>query len=343
MATLPPFNIGPATEGNTQQQVSPTTPQDLQAPPRGKQSLITEVFRGIWHVVSLNWKMGLGFTIVGIFILLAIFGPLLARYNPSQLSQDILQPPSAQHWLGTTQAGEDVFAQVMIGTRYSIFWGLITAILVTFIYVAIGLSAGYFSGIIDDILMAITNVFIVIPSIPLMLVIAAYIPYKGSLLVVIAIAITSWAGHARTLRSQTLSVRNRDFVEAARVSGLPTWRIIFQEIFPNMITIVAAGFVGTMIGVILAAAGLEYLGLGDIRSVSWGSMFYWAQSGDALLQGAWWWFVPPGICILALSAALAFINLGLDELADPRLRIEQPGSKRRKKDSQSEEPVLIAE
>ena len=296
-----------------------------------KSTGMMRVLGAIWHAITLNSKITIGCSIIGIFVLLALFGPLLAHYDPNALSTDMLQPPSARHWLGTTQGGQDVFAQMMVGTRYSLVWGLLTGCMVTMIYLVIGMSAGYFGGMVDEILSLITNVFLVIPGLPLALIIAAYVPYKGPLTVAIAITLTGWPGHARIVRAQTLSIRRRDYVEAARASGLPVWRIIFAEVFPNMLAIVAAGFVSTALAAILAAAGLEFLGLGDIRSVSWGSMFYWAQNNSALIQGAWWWFVPPGIGMGLLAAGLTFVNLGLDEVADPRLRRESKRFLRRKK------------
>lgn len=328
MSTTPPYNAVPLTSDQSAQQ------ELLQEQKRGDHkptSPLTSFLRGFWHIVTLNTNMKMGSTILAFFFLLAIFGPLIARYDPNALTQDSLQPPSAQHWLGTTLAGQDVFAQLMIGTRSSILYGLLAAILAALIYVSVGLSAGYFGGTIDEILTLITNVFLVIPGFPLALIVTAYIPFKSPLIVAAIVALTGWAGHARTIRAQTLTLRQRDFVEASRVSGERTIRIIFLEILPNMLAIVAAGFVGTMLGVVLSMAGLEFLGLGDIRSVSWGSMFYWAQNGQALISGAWWWFVPPGVFIALLGAGLTFVNIGIDEIADPRLR--NLGRRRRKKNA----------
>jgi peptide/nickel transport system permease protein len=153
-------------------------------------------------------------------------------------------------------------------------------------------------------------------------VLAAFIPYKGPATVAIVIIITSWAWGARVLRAQTLSMRRRDFVEAAKTSGETNFRIIFYELLPNEIAIATANFIGTTIYVILAEVTLEFIGLGNPTVVSWGSMFYWAQNNDALLLGAWWWFIPPGLCVALLGASLAFINFGMDEIANPRLRRE---------------------
>ncbi|WP_297162070.1 ABC transporter permease [Thermogemmatispora sp.] len=282
----------------------------------------------LWRIFTLNRKAMVGMCIVGFFFLVAIVGPFFIHTDPSALSNDVLMPPSPKHWLGTTQTGQDIFSQLVVGTRVSILWGMATGLVVTAISVLVGLCAGYLGGIVDEVLSLLINVFLVLPSFPLAVLLAAYVPFKGPLTVAAVIALTSWAYQARVLRAQTLSLRRRDFVEAARSSGESTWRIIFFEIFPNEIAIVAAGFVGTAIYVILAAAGLEFLGLGDVTVVDWGTMFYWAQNNDALLLGAWWWFAAPGLCIALLGAGLALINFGIDEIANPRLRSEARPSKR---------------
>ena len=168
-----------------------------------------------------------------------------------------------------------------------------------------------------------TNVFLVLPTLPLAIVLAAFLPYKGPLTLGIVIGVTGWSWGARVMRSQTLSMRGRDFVEAAQARGETTSRIIFFEILPNETALVAAELLGTIIYCILAEAGLEFLGLGNFSSVSWGTMFFFAQNNDALLLGAWWWFLPPGICIALLGAALALVNFGIDEIANPRLRTER--------------------
>ena len=290
-------------------------------------------WRDVLRLFTLNPKMAFGTSLVLFFLLLAIFGPLIIQKDPNAFSNDILEPPSATHWLGTTQTGQDVFTQVVVGSRISILLGFGTGLVVTVISIAIGLTAGYFGGFIDDILSLLTNIFIVLPSFPLAIVVASYLPFKGPINVALVITVTSWAYGARVLRAQTLSMRRREFVEAARSGGETTLRIIFAEILPNEIAIVAAGFVGTTIYVILAEAGLEFLGLGNSAVISWGTMFFWAQNNDALLLGAWWWIVPPGLCIALIGAALAFINFGIDEIANPRLRREakMPPTKKSKR------------
>jgi peptide/nickel transport system permease protein len=280
-------------------------------------------WRTVGRWLAANPKVAIGLGIVGFFVLVAILGPILIRQNPTALSSDVLQPPSTTHWLGTTKTGQDVFAQVVVGTRISLLLGFGTGLLATSISVIVGLIAGYFGRLVDEVLSLIINIFLVIPAIPLAIILAAYFPFRGPLPLAIIVTITGWAWGARVLRAQTLSMRRREFVEAARASGETPLRIIFTEILPNEIAIVAAGLVGTVIYAILAQVGLEFLGLGDVTIISWGTMFYWAQNNEALLLGAWWWILAPGCCVALLGAGLAFINFGIDELANPRLHREK--------------------
>src|SRR6266487_3819318 len=280
-------------------------------------------WRGLGSWLAANPKVAFGLGIVGFFVLVAILGPVIIRQSPTAFSSDVLQPPSTAHWLGTTQTGQDVFAQVVVGTRISLSLGFVTGGLSTIISVIVGLIAGYFGGLIDDVLSLFINIFLVIPAMPLAIILAANFPLRGPLPIAIIITIIGWAWGARVLRAQTLSMRRREFVEAARASGETALRIVFAEILPNEIAIVAAGLVGTVIYAILAQVGLEFLGLSDVTTVSWGTIFYWAQNNEALLLGAWWWFLAPGCCVALLGAGLAFINFGIDELANPRLRRER--------------------
>ena len=278
--------------------------------------------RDTWRLVTLNRKVSFGLAILAFFVLLAIFGPMFFPGDPNAFSADILQPPSTAHWLGTTQTGQDVLAQLLWGTRFSLIMGFAIGISTMIVSVIIGLVAGYFGGLIDEVLSLFTNVFLVLPTLPLAILLAAFAAYRGPLTIAIVLIVTGWSWGARVLRAQTLSMRNRDYVDAAKASGENSLHIIFFEIFPNEISIVAAELLGTVIYVILAETGLEFLGLGDITSPSWGTMLYWAGNNDALMLGAWWWFLPPGLCIALLGAGLAFINFGIDEIANPRLRTE---------------------
>jgi peptide/nickel transport system permease protein len=280
---------------------------------------ILGLLRGAWRLATTNRKVAAGVCIVGFFVLVAIFGPLLIRQNPLHYTSDLMNPPSARYPLGTNQAGQDVFIQLVIGTRASVFWSFATGALVLVISITVGLVAGYFGGIVDDLLSLLTNVFLVIPAFP-MAVLAVEFFNRTTLTIALIVALTNWPWGARVLRAQALSLRSREFVTAARASGERTWRIIFLDIFPNVLSIVAASFITTTIQVLLAVAGLEFLGFGDSSTVSWGTMLYDASNSSALLSGAWWWFAPPGICIALLGCGLALLNFGIDEIADPRLR-----------------------
>jgi len=279
-------------------------------------------WRDLWRQVTGNRKASVGLIILGLFILLAILGPIILPQDPHTFSLDVLQPPSTTHWFGTTSFGEDVFVQTVVGARFSVFMGLGIGLVTTIISVLVGLTSGYFLGWVDEILSLLSNVFLVLPTLPLAILLAAFLPNKGPLAIGFVLTITGWSWGARVLRSQTLSLRNRDCIEAARASGESTWRIIFYEILPNQTSIVAAQFFGTVIYVILAETALEYLGLGDITASTWGNMLFSASNNSALLLHAWWWFLPPGLCIALLGATLTFINFGIDEIANPRLRKE---------------------
>jgi len=283
---------------------------------------------GLWWQATMttlaaNPKMLTGVCILGFFVLVAIFGPLLLRHDPAAFSNDLFQPPSSTHWLGTTQKGEDIFSQVVVGTRASLLVGFVSAVGATALSVFFGMITGYFAGLVDDILSLVMNIFLVIPSLPLAIVLASFIPFKGPGPIIIVLLITSWAWGARVLRSQTLTMRSRDFVQAARAVGETPAHIIFAEILPNEIALVSASFVSTFIYTILADITLEFLGLGDVSVTSWGNILYWAQNDQALLTGGWWLFIPPGLCIALLGAGLAFLNYGIDDLANPRLRKER--------------------
>ncbi|WP_336216477.1 ABC transporter permease [Nonomuraea sp. LPB2021202275-12-8] len=265
-------------------------------------------------------KIKIGAVILAFFTLTAIFGPLLIGTDPAATSADGLQGPSAEHWLGTTQTGQDVLTQLVHGARVSMGVGVLSAVIATVLAVAVGLVGGYVGGAVDEVLSVLTNIFLVLPALPLIIVLAGYLPQRGVASVAVVIAVTGWAWGARVLRAQTLSVRRRDFVEAARAGGEGPLRIVFFEILPVLLPVIATSFLATVVAAILAEAGLSFLGLADLSTVSWGSMLYFAQNGQALLIGAWWWFLPPGLCIALIGTGLALVNFGIDEIANPRLR-----------------------
>ncbi|RZU10939.1 oligopeptide/dipeptide ABC transporter ATP-binding protein [Kribbella rubisoli] len=269
-----------------------------------------------------------GLVMFGVFVLAGAFGPVFWRKDPSALSNDILQPPSSAHWFGTTQTGQDILAQVLVGTRVSLLVGVTAAVLATVLSLLVGLTAGYVGGLTDELFSALANVFLVIPALPLVVVLAGYLPTRGSLTVAVVISLTGWSWGARILRAQTLSIRRRDFIEAARATGERPIRIILFEILPNEFAIVASSFLFTIVFAILTQAGLAFLGLSDVTTWSWGGILYWAQNNQALQSGAWWWFVPPGLCIALIGMALALINFGIDEFVNPRLRVQKLAAKR---------------
>lgn len=275
------------------------------------------------HLVLRNRKALVGSTILLVFILVAVFAPVLAPYSPTDMTFHPLSLPSWRHPLGTTDIGQDIFSQLVWGTRVSLEVGFLAGGLTTFLSVLVGMVSGYVGGVVDEILQLITNIFLIIPALPLMVVVAAYIPFRGTFPIVLVITLTGWAWGARVLRSQTLSLRNQDFVLMAMARGETPVSVVFREILPNMVSLVISNLLFNILGAILAEAGLEFLGLGNVNTVSWGTMLYWANNDQALLSGAWYWLLPPGLCIALVGAALALMNYALDEITNPRLRTRE--------------------
>jgi peptide/nickel transport system permease protein len=267
-----------------------------------------------------NKKALVGLGILAVFLAIALLGPLLAP-DPNAPVGVPLEPPSAGHWFGTTGQGQDVFAQTVAGTRTSLFLGLSVGLLVVAVGALFGTAAGYFGGLIDELLSLVINISLIVPGLPLMVVIAAYLP-GGSFTTALVLVVTGWAWSARVFRAQTLSLRQTDFVAAAIVGGESHLRIIAFEILPNMASLVVSAFIGATVYAIGAHVGLEFLGLGDLGTVSWGTNLYWARNDAALLTGSWWTFVPTGACVGLVGFALALVNNALDEVGDPRLRAD---------------------
>lgn len=272
-------------------------------------------------LLKTNRRAQLGLSILGAFVLLGLVGPLFVDDAGAYVAIPYLEP-SLAHPFGTTGQGQDVLAQTLVGTRASLFNGLIVGLAVVLVGAAVGVTAGYFGGRVDDALSLAVNVLLVVPSLPLAIVIAAYLP-PGPFTVALVLVATGWAWNARVLRVQTLSLRERDFVLAAKVGGEPHWRIIFVEMMPNMGPILLTQLVGATTYAIGAQVGLEFLGLGDVGAVTWGSNLYWASNDQALLTGAWWTFVPTGTCIALVGFALSLLNTSVDEATNPALRVER--------------------
>lgn len=288
--------------------------------------------------------MLVGLIILGIFVVLAIIGPIVAPYNPRAIgpltgpplpgSTVPSQLPGAHHWLGQTNIGGDVFSQLIAGARPTILVSFLAGAIATSLAIVIGIAAGYIGGVVDDVLSMIANIFLVIPALPLLIAIGAFLgPDRtgNPFIVGLIIALTGWAWGARVLRAQALSMRSRDFVEAARISGESTWRIIMAEIMPNLTAVIASSFLFTTIYAIGTYVGLGFLSVVSAGpNYNWGTILFDATSSSAVESGFWWWYIPPGIAIALLGTSLALINFGIDEFINPRLRMAAGGRKERK-------------
>ena len=265
-------------------------------------------------------KSRAGLFVVALFLLVAGIGPLLVQ-DPTAFTAAPHQSPSWDHLLGTTGQGQDVLAQTVTGARMTLIVGFSTGFLVVFLGALVGGAAGYFGGRVDDALSLLINVFLVMPGLPLMVVLAAWLP-PGPVTLLVVLTLTGWAWNARVIRAQSLALAKRDFVLAAKVTGESDLRIVVAEVLPNMLSLLASSFIGATIYAIGAQVGLEFLGLGDISEVTWGTNLYWASNDSALLLGSWWTFVPTGVGIALVGFGLVLVNFGVDEIANPRLATE---------------------
>jgi peptide/nickel transport system permease protein len=273
-------------------------------------------------------KSRFGLTLVAFMIVVAVIAPWISVAHPTDFNLEAThQAPSWHHLFGTTDQGSDIFSQVVLGARRSLILGAAAAVLATTLATVLGILAAYSGGIIDELVNFLTNVFLVIPTIPLLIVISGYLKARGMTTMILVLGLTLWSFEARILRGQALSLRNRDFIQAAKVAGESTWRVVFGELMPNMISRIAAAFVLVFYVALLVDAGLEFLGLGDTSHVSWGMTLYWAQTNSTVLQGEWWPFFFPGLALVITVVGLVFLLAGIDELSNPRLRkikVEKP-------------------
>ena len=267
-------------------------------------------------------KSVLGLAIVLFFVLVALFAPYIAPGDPQAFVARPNQSPSSEHYFGTTAQGKDVFTQTVWGARLSLWVGFGSATLLTLINTIIGVIAGYFRGWVDNILTFIMNLFLIIPGLPLLIILSGYLE-AGVFTLIIVISITGWAYGARIKRSFVLSLREKDFVAAAKVSGQSDFGIIYYQILPNMINMIFGGFIGGVSGGIVAVTGLSFLGLTNLSEVNWGTNLYWAQVGGALYLGAWWTFLPSGLSLALVAFGLSLVNYGMDEVTNPRLKADK--------------------
>ncbi|NVD05726.1 ABC transporter permease [Vibrio sp. JPW-9-11-11] len=322
--------------------------------------------KSLFKLILGNAYARIGLAIVSLFIFMAVAAPLITKHAPdkrtgnpheypafvvksAQASPDgwvaenlatdrrtMLMSKKADHVLGTSRMGRDIWSQLVYGARISLGVGFGAGLTVCFLATVIGISAGYFGGRVDDILTAAMNIMLVIPQYPLLFVLAAFIGEAGPLTIAIIIGCTSWAWGARVIRSQTLALREKEFVKAAEVLGESSFRIIFVEILPNLIPIVGASFIGSVMYAIGMESIISFLGLGDPSTISWGIMLYNVQTSSAMLIGAWWEVLAPCFALTVLVTGLALLNFAVDEIANPQLRSHK-GMKRWKKLAQQDQ------
>jgi peptide/nickel transport system permease protein len=276
---------------------------------------------GRWRRLPAKAKAGA--ILLGAFVLAAIVGPEVTPYAPGYQNPSVrqsLRPPSGANLLGTTVSGQDVLSQLLVGIRLTLELAFIVGVVATLLAVVVGVTAAVLGGVWDELLSLITNVFLVLPGLALLIVLLGELPQKGQTATIVVLSVIGWPWGARVIRAQTLAIRGRDFIAAARETGESTWRILAFEIVPNEVSLIAANFVNTVLYAIGTSVALAFIGLANLSTWSLGTILYWAQSQDALQLGAWWWYVPPGLAVALIGTSLVLLNTGIDELGNPRLR-----------------------
>lgn len=264
----------------------------------------------------------IGLIMVGFLILVAIFAPVIAPYDPYDVSQRTAKglPPSAKHLLGTTiNTGQDIFSMLVYGTRVSLIVGVTSGVCIAFVGSVFGVMAGYLGGFVDTLIMRIVDIMLVIPTLPLVIVLTNVLGRDFWIIILIFVAL-GWTGLARTIRSLVLVLKNSNYVKAAELAGASRWHVMIRHILPGTSHLVIMSTALSSAGIMVAEAGLSFLGLGDPTAISWGKMLADAQSGGALLFGAWWWILAPGLGIFL--AVFGFMRLGIvmEEIANPRMK-----------------------
>ncbi len=285
------------------------------------------IFVPRWVRTLLGTRLSLlGAVTLAIIILAAVLAPLIAHHAPTDMNNPLGAAPTLGHPFGTNDSGEDVFSQTLYGARFSLTVGFLVGVAVTVLAIVVGMIAGYIGGWVDDALSMLMNVFLILPGLPLLIVIGAYLGLRGdeavqtAILMTAVITLTGWAWGARVMRAQTLSLRSRDFVDAAIVNGESSFHIIFRDILPNMLALIVNTVIMSTMGGILAETALDYLGVGSMTQVTWGTMLFQAQSQSVLFTHEWWCFMFPGLAIALTVMSMIFMNNGVDAIANPRLR-----------------------
>jgi peptide/nickel transport system permease protein len=276
--------------------------------------------RRMTRAVTSNRKAMVGTLLLLFFCLVALFPGVIAHDDPQAEIYPRSLGPSAQHLLGTTAFGQDMFSQVVWGTRPVLLIALVAGFGATVIAMLVGVASAFLGGVWDGVLGLITDVLLVIPLFPLLIIIASYLHGAGTTVLIAVIILTSWSYTARQVRAQALTLRNRDFINAARVRGERSLYIIVVEIIPTMTSLLVAAFLTNAIYAVLFSAGLQFIGLGNPGVTSWGTMLYWAENAEAFQTGQALWIIVPGLCLVALGAAFALLNYAFDEIGNPALR-----------------------
>ncbi len=275
---------------------------------------------GFWNRYRRN-KMGMiGLVLIAFFLVLAIAAHQISPWDPYKMNTGPpFAPPSSEHPLGTNDMGQDLFSQLIHGARISLMVGFVAASVNVAIGTVMGLVSGYFGGKLDEFLMRLIDIMIIIPGIPIMVLIAAYLgPSIWNIIFILVIF--GWTSIARVIRSQVLMIKEYPYIEASKAAGAGSLRIIFDHIMPNVVSLILPQAVLSVVGAILGEAGLSFLGLGDPTHVSWGMLLYYAQAYGAFLRNAWWWIIPPGLCITLVGLGFTFVGYALSDIFNPRLR-----------------------
>src|SRR5690554_5124710 len=283
--------------------------------------------KGFWkrhenlYFAVTNKKVIFGVVVFLAIVALAIFGPLFTPYGYEEFAGPGYRPPSKEHWFGTTIMGRDVFTQVVYGLRSTLLVGFLAGTIASAVGLVVGFVSGFFSGRApDEGLMMLTNMFMVLPSLALLIILSAYLPYRGIVTQSLIVAATAWPWTARAVRSQTLSLKSQEFVNLSRISAAPVFRIIREDIAANMFSYVFMVYILQFNGTMLATVQLEFLGLGPTKGISLGLVMQDAVNWNAVQLGMWWWAIIPGLIITIMITALYFVNTGLDAAFNPRLR-----------------------
>jgi len=278
--------------------------------------------------VLRNRKATIGLVLLLLITFVALFPGLLAPYDPHAAVFDQQIGPSSSHLLGTTQVGEDVYSQLIYGTRLTLIITISVGAITTLLAVLVGVTAAYIGGPADGVLSLLTDIFLIVPTLPLLIVLSTYLEGSGTVAIIAVLCLTGWAFGARQLRSQALSLRTKDFLEAARVRGERRFYIICVEILPNMLSLVVANFLGSAVYTVATAAGLQFLGLGNSGEITWGTMLHFAQQNGAIESGNAYWALAPGAAVALMGTSFALLNYAFDEITNPALR---PARRRRGK------------